>query len=82
MAAPDGGSSPPPPPLPPNDDEATRPPWGEVGRVGTLAAIAAASKLYLNVLNSTTMTGAEQFHNVVLEREREQGLITVSNHTR
>ncbi len=64
------------------DDAATRPPWGEVGRIGTLAAIAAASKLYLRVLNATSITGEEDFHKVVLERECEQGLITVSNHTR
>lgn len=65
-----------------DDDAATRPPWGGVGRVGTLAAIAAMSKLYLNLLNSTTIAGEEAFHKAVLERNPEQGLITVSNHTR
>jgi hypothetical protein len=64
------------------DDSATRPPWGGIGRVGTLALIGAVSKLYLHVLNSTSITGAEAFHKAVLERDPQQGLVTVSNHTR
>ena len=64
------------------DDAATRPPWGGVGRVGTLALIGAVSKLYLHVLNSTSITGADAFHKAALERDPQQGLITVSNHTR
>ena len=64
------------------DDAATRPPWGGVGRVGTLALIGAVSKLYLHVLNSTSITGEEAFHKAALERDPQQGLITVSNHTR
>lgn len=70
-----------PRPAAPDFNEATRPPWGEVGRVGTLGVIAAVSKLYLRVLNSTSITGEEEFHRVVLGRPPGQGLITVSNHT-
>ena len=64
------------------DAEAVRPPWGEVGRVATLAVIAAASKFYLNVLNTTTIVGGERFQRAALEREPGQGLLTVCNHTR
>lgn len=64
------------------DDATTRPPWGGLGRVGTLALIGAVSKLYLHVLNSTSIMGEEAFHKAALERDPQQGLITVSNHTR
>jgi hypothetical protein len=34
----------------------TESPWGACGRVATLSAVAAFSKLVLNVLNTTTCT--------------------------
>lgn len=64
------------------DAEAVLPPWGEAGRVATLAAIAAASKFYLNVLNTTTIVGVERFQQASLDRDLGQGLLTVCNHTR
>lgn len=64
-----------------NDKDAVRPAWGQVGRVATLAAIAAASKIYLNLLNTTTIIGEDRFHKAALERDPDQGLLTVSNHT-
>lgn len=64
------------------DADAVRPAWGQIGRVATLAAIAAASKLYLNLLNTTTIAGEDRFHKAALERDSDQGLLTVSNHTR
>lgn len=64
------------------DSQAVRAPWGEVGRVATLAVIAAASKFWLNVLNTTTIVGLERFQRAALDRAPGQGLLTVSNHTR
>ena len=39
-------------------------------------------KILPQVLNTTTIAGLEDFRCAVLERDRGQGLITVSNHTR
>lgn len=64
-----------------SDADAVRPAWGQLGRVVTLAAIAAASKFYLNVLNKTTIVGVAHILKAALERDHEQGLLTVSNHT-
>jgi hypothetical protein len=65
-----------------SDADAVRPAWGQLGRVVTLAAIAAASKFYLNVLNKATIVGEAHILKAALERDHEQGLLTVSNHTR
>jgi len=56
------------------------PPWGTFGRQAVLSTVAVVSKIVLDVLNSTTTTNGETLQRAITERERSQGLITLSNH--
>ena len=64
------------------DESILRPPWGQLGRALTLGVIAGASKLGLNVVNTTELRKIETLHNAVEGRPPGVGLLTVSNHTR
>lgn len=57
-------------------------PWGEYGRSATLGIVSLASKVVLNVFNSTkVIDDSDTFLGIVYHRTKHQGLITVSNHT-
>ena len=58
------------------------PPWGEFGRVLTLAAVSLTGKFVLNVWNTTKVNNQAVFLEQLQQRPQGLGLITVSNHTR
>ncbi len=58
------------------------PPWGEIGRVITLAAVSLTGKFVLNCWNSTEIKNQSTFLQHLQHRQQGLGLITVSNHTR
>ena len=64
------------------DESILRPPWGQLGRAATLAAVSALGKLFLQVLNGTDVRNGDALMKAVYAREPRTGLITVSNHTR
>jgi monolysocardiolipin acyltransferase len=57
------------------------PPWGDHGRSFTLGTVSLFSKFLLHVLNTTNVDNLPKFHDHVLNRPENIGLITVSNHT-
>ena len=58
------------------------PPWGELGRVFTLAIVSLTGKFVLNWWNSTKITNQSTLVKLLQQRDKGLGLITVSNHTR
>ena len=58
------------------------PPWGEFGRVITLAAVSLTGKIVLNWWNTTEINNQSYFLHHLQHRDAGRGLITVSNHTR
>ena len=58
------------------------PPWGEFGRVVTLAIVSLTGKFVLNWWNSTTIYNQTNLLDLLKRRDKGVGLITVSNHTR
>lgn len=66
----------------PDLEDYTAPPWGELGRSATLAAVALVSKFVLKVMNNTRIENQEAYLQQVMDRPKGVGLITVSNHTR
>ena len=58
------------------------PPWGELGRVFTLAIVSLTGKFVLNWWNSTIVSNQSTLLDLLHHREKGLGLITVSNHTR
>jgi monolysocardiolipin acyltransferase len=56
-------------------------PWGDLGRSATLGIVSLFSKFLLRVLNTTNVNNLPTFHDHVLNRPENVGLITVSNHT-
>lgn len=62
-------------------NDITRAPWGEFGRVATLALVSGLSKLWLKLFNTVTISNADTFLSTVMHRQRPVGLITISNHT-
>ena len=58
------------------------PPWGEFGRVFTLAIVSLTGKFVLNWWNSTKITNQSTLLELLQQRDKGHGLITVSNHTR
>ena len=58
------------------------PPWGEFGRVFTLAIVSLTGKFVLGWLNSTKITNQSTLLDLLQQRDKGLGLITVSNHTR
>ena len=82
----DTGASPPPPPPPIFGEcsiDASPPlvsPWGSVGRMITLGVVSVFSKFVVSWMNRATCSNYEVLHRHMTERERPQGLITVSNH--
>lgn len=63
------------------DRDLLAPPWGALGRDAVLGCVAAASKLVLNLLNTTTALNHQQYTQLVTQRPPGVGLLTVSNHT-
>lgn len=57
------------------------PPWGEFGRVITLAAVSLTGKFVLNWWNTTEINNQSYFLQHLQHRDAGRGLITVSNHT-
>lgn len=57
------------------------PPWGEIGRVITLAVVSLTGKLVLNWWNTTDIKNQSTFLQHLQHRQQGLGLITVSNHT-
>ena len=55
-------------------------PWGSVGRMLTLGVVSVFSKFVVSVMNRATVSNYEVLHKHMTERQRPQGLITVSNH--
>ena len=64
------------------DDAVTKPPWGAIGRAVTLGLVSGICKLFLNVLNKTTVVNHERWLSTVMHRSPGVGLITICNHTR
>lgn len=58
------------------------PPWGEFGRVFTLAVVSLTGKFVLNWWNTTKTTNQSTLLELLQQRDKGVGLITVSNHTR
>lgn len=58
------------------------PPWGEFGRVLTLGIVSLTGKFVLNWWNSTKITNQSTLLELLQQRDKGLGLITVSNHTR
>lgn len=58
------------------------PPWGEFGRVFTLAIVSLTGKFVLNWWNSTKISNHSTLLDLLYHRDKGLGLITVSNHTR
>lgn len=56
------------------------PPWGPLGRDFVLGTVSGFGKLWLQVLNTFTVTNHETLLRCALERKKGDGLITVSNH--
>ena len=54
--------------------------WGDVGRMAVLGVVSAFSKFVTSIMNRTTCTNYETFLHHVTQRQRPNGLITVSNH--
>lgn len=57
-------------------------PWGSVGRALTLGFVCLCNKFVMHVLNKTTCVHKEIYTEAVMQREKDVGLVTVSNHTR
>lgn len=55
-------------------------PWGSVGRMLTFGIVSAFSKFVVSVMNRATVSNYDVLHRHMTERQRPQGLITVSNH--
>jgi len=64
------------------DQDLLAPPWGPIGRDLVLGAVAAVTKLLLNVLNSTRVINHDTYTDLVCSRPPGVGLLTISNHTR
>ena len=58
------------------------PPWGEFGRVFTLAVVSLTGKFVLNWWNTTKIANQSTLLELLQQRDKGVGLITVSNHTR
>lgn len=56
-------------------------PWGEWGRSLTLGVVSMVGKCVLHVMNRSEFDRVEVLKDAVMDRERDLGLITVSNHT-
>lgn len=64
------------------EEPITSPPWGEFGRVFTLAIVSLTGKFVLNWWNSTKISNQSTLLKLLQQRDKGLGLITVSNHTR
>ena len=64
------------------EEPITSPPWGEFGRVLTLGIVSLTGKFVLNWWNSCNITNQSTLLELLQQREKGLGLITVSNHTR
>lgn len=64
------------------DQDLLAPPWGPLGRDAVLGVVASASKLLLNLLNTTTVQHHQRYVDLVMQRPPGVGLLTISNHTR
>lgn len=64
------------------DQDLLAPPWGALGRDLVLGAVAAVTKLLLNVLNTTRVINHDTYKDLVCSRPPGVGLLTISNHTR
>ena len=65
-----------------HDQDILAPPWGFLGRDCVLGLVATASKLLLNMLNTTRVINHNTFRDLVMHRPPGVGLLTISNHTR
>lgn len=63
------------------EEPITSPPWGEFGRVFTLAIVSLTGKFVLNWWNSTKISNQSTLLKLLQQRDKGLGLITVSNHT-
>mmetsp|Transcript_2054 Transcript_2054/g.3270 ORF Transcript_2054/g.3270 Transcript_2054/m.3270 type:complete len:284 (-) Transcript_2054:569-1420(-) len=63
-----------------HEEDLTKPPWGPKGRSTVLGATAFVAQVYLNLLNTTRVHNIGQLYKHIYLRDKNQGLMTVSNH--